>query len=48
VRGEAVAGDLPGPGVQRVAEVVAEPVQHSVEQMLAEVRRSLAEAQAAA
>jgi hypothetical protein len=48
MRGEAVAGDLPGPGVQRVAEVVAEPVQHSVEQMLAEVRRSLAEAQAAA
>jgi hypothetical protein len=48
MRGEAVAGDLPGPGVPRVAEVVAEPVQHSVEQMLAEVRRSLAEAQAAA
>ena len=48
MRGEAVAGDLPGPGAPRVAEVVAEPVQHSVEQMLAEVRRSLAEAQAAA
>jgi hypothetical protein len=48
MRGEAIEGDTPAPPVPRVDEPVAEPVQRSVEQMLAEVRRSLETAQAAA
>jgi hypothetical protein len=48
MRGDAVDGDPPTPPVPRVDESVAEPVQRSVEQMLAEVRRSLEAAQVAA
>jgi hypothetical protein len=48
MRGEAVEGDTPTPQVPRADESAAEPVQRSVEQMLAEVRRSLEAVQIAA
>ena len=48
MRGEAVGGDAPVPEVPQADAAVAEPVQRSVEQMLAEVRLSLEAARAAA
>jgi superfamily II DNA or RNA helicase len=48
MHGEAVEGDKPTPPMPRVDEAVAEPVQRSVEEVLAAVRRSLEAAQVAA
>ncbi len=48
MRGEPVEGDVPAPRVPDADGSVAEPVQRSVEQMLAEVRLTLESAQVAA